>query len=260
MKNLFSALLLLLSTKARAPEWQESPTLAQLFKRANLKGTFVLYDVSADTFTGYDRTRADTRFVPDSTFKIVNSLIGLSTATIRNVSEVLPYGGQPQPFPEWQRDLGLRDAIKVSSVPVYQELARRIGLERMQDFVRRLEYGNAQVGDSVDDFWLAGPLKISALEQVRFLARLAQERLPLPETVQATVRDLICLEQGKDWTLYGKTGWVQNQDPDLGWWVGWIEKQGLVYTFALNIDMPNPQERHLRIDMGRDCLRSLGIL
>ena len=32
--------------------------------------------------------------------------------------------------------MSLRDAIKASNVPVYQELARRIGLERMRANVR----------------------------------------------------------------------------------------------------------------------------
>lgn len=49
----------------------------------------------------------------------------------------------------------------------------------MRANVSRLGYGNAEIGQVVDNFWLVGPLKISAMEQTRFLLRLAQE-LPFP--------------------------------------------------------------------------------
>lgn len=45
--------------------------------------------------------------------------------------------------------MGLRGAMKVSNVPLYQELARRIGLQRMGEAIVRLVYGNQQIG-SVD--------------------------------------------------------------------------------------------------------------
>ena len=70
--------------------------------------------------------------------KVANSLIGLSTGAVRSADEVLPYGGKPQRFKAWEHDMSLRDAIKASNVPVYQELARRIGLERMRANVSRL--------------------------------------------------------------------------------------------------------------------------
>ena len=59
-----------------AHDWRESPAVGELFQRAGMKGTFVLYDVAARTYRGHDETRANQRFVPASTFKIPNSLIG----------------------------------------------------------------------------------------------------------------------------------------------------------------------------------------
>ena len=43
---------------------------------------------------------------------------------------------------------------------VYQDLARRIGLELMSKEVKRVGYGNADIGTQVDNFWLVGPLKL----------------------------------------------------------------------------------------------------
>ena len=58
---------------------------------------------------------------------------------MKSVDEVLPYGGKPQPRKEWERDMGLREAIKMSNVPIYQELARRIGIVRMREGKLRLD-------------------------------------------------------------------------------------------------------------------------
>ena len=49
-----------------------------------------------------------------------------------------PTAGSRSRFKTWEKDMGLREAIKVSNVAIYQELARRIGLERMREGVRKL--------------------------------------------------------------------------------------------------------------------------
>jgi len=67
------------------------------------------------------------------------------------------------------------------------------------------------------------------VEQTQFLARLARDELPFPKDVQAKVREIVQLEQGNGWTLYGKTGWADAEPPGIGWWVGWYRKE-TVYT------------------------------
>lgn len=257
MKALF-ALLMLLATPVWA--WQEQPQIAKLFQAAGVRGTFVLLDVQDGSLRGHDQARAETRFIPASTFKLANSLIGLDAGVVKDVEQLLPYGGKPQPYQIWERDMGLREAIKVSNVPIYQELARRIGLPQMGDKVRQLGYGNGEIGTRVDNFWLVGPLQISAVEQTSFLARLAQGQLPFSASAQAQVREIARLEQGADWTLYGKTGWADSYEPDIGWWVGWVEQGGKLYSFALNIDMSHPDTTGQRIALGKASLRAMGLL
>lgn len=156
--------------------------------------------------------------------------------------------------------MGLREAIQVSNVAVYQELARRIGLERMRDSVAKMGFGNGQIGSVVDNFWLVGPLKISAVEQTQFLARLVQDKLPFPKDAQAAVREMVLMERGHGWTLYGKTGWVNFPNPGIGWWVGWVQKEHNLYTFALNIDIKSESDAARRIELGKASLRALGVL
>lgn len=152
------------------------------------------------------------------------------------------------------------NAIRVSNVPVYQELARRIGLERMSEHLILLDYGNEDIGNQVDRFWLDGPLEISAIEQTRFLARLAQGRLPLPESVQEDVREITLQEKVDGWVLHAKTGWAIATTPDVGWWVGWVINGGRVFSFALNIDMPEKGDSAKRVKLGKASLKALGII
>lgn len=260
MKRFLALLCLLQPLPALASVWHDDGRLAAAFAKAGLRGTFVLYDVAADRLVGHDRARAETRFIPASTFKIANSLIGLDTGTVSSVDQVLPYGGRPQWNKAWEKDMGLREAIQVSNFPVYQELARRIGLAPMQAGVKALGYGNGEVGTALDRFWVDGTLTISAVEQAHFLARLARGELPVSPKAQADVREITRLESGPGWSLHGKTGWSDNSRPDLGWWVGWVEKAGRVYAFALNIDMPDKNALPARIALGRECLAILGVL
>ncbi len=241
-------------------EWQENSAVKQVIKEAGVQGTFVLYDAYQFVFVGHNQVRAQKRFIPASTYKVPHTLIGLSEKAVANVDEVLPYGGKEQPLKIWEKDMSLREAIKISSIPIYQELARRIGLERMGLNLAKLQYGNAETGSEVDTFWLRGPLKISAQEQTIFLTKLALGLLPYPKELQEQTCEIVFLEQGAGWQLFGKTGTAKQSPVDIGWWVGWVETPQGIYAFALNIDMPSESDAPKRVEIGKACLKALGIL
>lgn len=191
---------------------------------------------------------------------IPNTLIGLSVGAVKSVDDVLPYGGRPQPFKAWEKDMALREAIAVSNAAIYQELARRIGLERMRSHVSRIDFGNKEIGDTVDNFWLVGPLRVSAIEQTRFLAKLAQNRLPFPRAMQQSVREIVRLDQGGNWTLYGKSGWENAPGQGVGWWVGWVQQRDRIYAYALNMDIRQASDASKREQLGKASLKALGML
>lgn len=244
-----------------AREYQVAPELGKCFDEMKVIGTFVLFDVAADKMIIWNKTRAGQRFTPASTFKIANSLIGLDAGVVKDVDEVLPYGGKPQWNKDWERDMGLREAIKISNVAIYQELARRIGIERMRAGVKKLAYGNMEIGDVVDRFWLDGPLAISAVEQTEFLYRLVRGSLSIkPEAIRA-VKEITLLEKTDAYELHAKTGWLTpSGSPQIGWWIGWVERQNAVFPFALNIDLKEDADAAKRIPLGRNCLKELGKL
>jgi beta-lactamase class D len=190
-------------------------------------------------------------------------LIGLSTGAVKSVDTVFPYDGKSYWMKSWEKDMDLREAFKLSAVPIYQEIARRVGLERMQAEVTKLNYGNADIGTKVDQFWLEGPLKISAVEQTQFLAKLAQKKLPFSTKVQEEVHDIARIDQGNDWVLYGKTGWTgkgTKTKPGTGWWVGWVKKGDRLYSVALNIDMSVMEAAPKRLELIRASLKELKVI
>ena len=239
------------------PAVKEQPVFGKHFAEQGLTGTFVLLDLESNTLQTWNPARAKERFIPASTFKIANSLIGLDTGTVKNLDEVLPYGGKPQMMKEWEHDMALREAMKLSAVPIYQELARRIGAEKMAAGVKSLDYGNADTKGAIDRFWLDGPLKISAVEQVAFIRRLLADELPLKKETMQEVRGIIPTETAGDVVIHFKTGWCTSTEPNIGWIVGWVERGGKKLPFALNIDMKEMKDAPKRIALVKACLGEL---
>jgi beta-lactamase class D len=246
---------------ARASEINERDDLAAAFQEQGVPGAFVLYDVAADRMTAVNRKRAEARFIPASTFKIANSLIALETGVVKDENEIIPYGGKPQQFKQWEKDMSMRQAIALSAVPIYQELARRVGLERYREWLAKLNYGNAQTGDVVDRFWLDGPLAISAVEEARFVAALAEGKLPFSARAQTIVRDILKQDVKDGRILYAKTGWYipKGSEPQIGWWSGWVDDGGKISAFALNIDIDTVDDARKRQEIAKTLLAKLGV-
>lgn len=236
MHRALSALLAVLLTAGTvlADTIEERLDLAKLFQQQGVAGTFVLYDVEAGRMVATDADRAQQFFVPGATFDVAVAAIALETAVATD-------------------EKSLRSAGDI------QEAARRIGVPRMQEMLDKLGYGNRTLGDVIDRFWIDGPLEITAVEQVQFLARLAQGKLPLTEQSQALARELLRLERRGDTVLYGRTGLHAGAAPKLGWFVGWIERGNAVHAFALNVDVKSDKDAPKRETLGRALLARLGI-
>jgi hypothetical protein len=153
--------------------------------------------------------------------------------------------------------MGLHGAMAVSHGPIYQELARRIGLERMGEAIERLDDGNGQIGTNLTTFWLRDPLAISAGEQTRFLSALAQRILPFPRKAQEQVAEITRVDAGPGWSLHAKTGWQNAPAAGVGWWVGWVRRGDQITPFALNIAMAGGNDAPKRVLLGRASLSLL---
>lgn len=241
------------------PAVSERQDWARHFADAGVTGTMVLVKDGLGTAQVFDADRAARGFLPASTFKVLNTMIALETGAVSGPDAAFPWNGTKYEVAAWNKDLSFREAFAVSCVPVYQELARRVGQQRMEKWVKAARYGNQAIGGGIDVFWLQGDLRISALEQVEFLQRLKHDRLPFSKKNMAVVKDFMVVEQGEGWTLRAKTGWAA-RSANIGWWVGWLERGGEVWYFALNIDIAKPEQLPARQGVVKAVLRGEGLL
>jgi len=238
-------------------------SLGRFFEPHKVEGCFAILNNKSGAITVYNLARLrDSAFAPASTFKIVNSLIGLQTGVIKNDSMVIPWDGVNRPFESWNKDLTMYEAFRVSAVPYYQEVARRIGRDTMQRWLDSLSYGNKKIS-RIDTFWLDHSLKITPDEQLGLVKALYFNQLPFFKSNQETVKRAMLFEDTPEYRLSYKTGWAfwdSTHKKHIGWMVGWIEENKHAYFFVLNLesadqnfDMPAVRSKILK-----DILNHLG--
>jgi len=245
-----------------APQRSEiRDALAKHFADAGTVGTFVGYKTDDYLIIASDAERSGQAFLPASTYKVPNSLIALETGVVGDPDkDVFKWDGVKRNIEAWNQDHTLRSAIAASAVPVYQEIARRIGVERMQKYVDLFEYGNRNIGGGIDQFWLTGELRIDPIQQIDFLDRLRRTALPISKRSQDLVRDILPVAKVGDAVIRAKTGLLGAElgKPSLGWVVGWAEKGTAQTVFALNVDIREPRHVAARMTLTQQCLADIG--
>jgi beta-lactamase class D len=229
----------------------EENSFKKYFDSAGVGGSFGLFDNASGQFTIYNLAAfKDSVYLPASTFKIVNSLVGIETGRISNENMVIKWDGVTRFFPNgdtafaWNRDLTMKEAFKVSAVPYYQEVARRIGKDTMQRWLDTLglgqRYGKFRIGKNIDTFWLDNTLKVTADEELGLVKKLYFNQLPFFKSTQQMVQRVMLQEDNANYKLSYKTGWgFDTKGRAIGWMVGWIEENKHPYFFALQLVSPN---------------------
>lgn len=256
-------------------------TGCELLQARHPDAAFLLYLPAQERYLACDPARTQRVFLPASTFKVANALIGLETGAVRDADAATPWDGTRRAVPAWNQDTSLATGMRNSTVWFYQAMARRIGPQRMRQWVRRLDYGNAEIGPdaAIDHFWLDGALRISAVQEVAFLDRLRRRALPASRSHQDTVARILERDRGEGWVLRAKTGAavpidatgnvVAGQALDavgsepVGWYVGWVERDaahGGDAVFAFNLRLRDDADMPLRETLARELLAANGVL
>lgn len=242
----------------------EDESLGKFFKDNKTEGTFALFNNGTGQFTVYNLPRyRDSLYLPASTFKIVNSLIGLQTGKIANDSMIISWDGIDRGRPECNRDMSMYTAFRLSCPPWYQELARRIGKDTMQHWLDTLAYGTQKITTRIDTFWLDNSLKIRPDEQLGLAKKLYFNQLPFHRYNQEIVKKAMLFEDNTNYQLSYKTGWGRNEKGHhLAWIIGWIEENRHPYFFVLNIESadPNADIPVIRMKILKGILGQLGFM
>ena len=269
MKQFTIFLLLIAFLQSCSPNnVKQDKSLKRYFDDHKVEGCCAVMDNASGKFTVHNLGRyRDSSYLPASTFKILNSLIGLQTGKISSDSMVIKWDGVERRVAEWNKDLNMYEAFRVSSVYYYQEVARRIGKDTMQLWLDSLKYGaktdtgKVVITSAIDSFWLDNSLKITPDQQLGLVKRLYFDQLPFFKSYQEMVKRAMLFENNSNYRLGYKTGWGFKENGNaIGWVVGWVEENNHPYFFVLNIESSDKDfdMRTIRMKMLKDILKQLG--
>ena len=249
---------------------------------------FIAMNAKTGEIVAQKGTICEIRLSPCSTFKIPLSLMGYETQVLQDEThpewpfmvhtngsdaEVVPWLQMPK---EQQTAQNPTSWMSKSIVWYSQALTTKMGNAKFKEFVERFDYGNKDVSgepgknNGLTNAWLSSSLKISPHEQLTFLRKLVNRELSLsPHTYEMTQKLVLIDPLDGGWKFYGKTGsgfemkpdGTPNRDKQLGWCVGWAQKEDQTYIFAYNIkdvkSIPSMKERQ---NSAKGYLKEFGLL
>ncbi len=191
-------------------------------------------------------------------------MIGLETGVITDENMVIPWDGEVRSVEEWNKDHTLATAIPYSVVPYFQEVARRIGPERMKEYVEDADYGRMDITqETIDRFWLWGDSRITPWEQMNFIIHFYQNKLPFSQENIDLVKKLIILKKNENWTFSGKTGMTVQEGKDIGWLVGYLEDKNNTWIYICNVESENGNMEKFKASrrgITEKVLKSMGLM
>lgn len=246
-----------------------------LCEEGNNSCTFVLLSESGkadahqkSSITQINEDRAKLPLSPFSTFKVANSLIALDLGIIKNTKQVLTYDEAVYPKQAWWPSVwklpqyNLTSAFKFSMVPIYRQLAMDIGEKNMQRYLDEMHYGNQDISSGLDNFWLNGSMKISAVEQIALLQKIYHNEFAFKASSVEQLKSVMLVETTPNYRLFAKTGAGKiDKKIMLGWYVGFVENTSGVHFFAFNFDSPSYKEmKAKRTSVVKNHLKQAGII
>jgi len=255
----FSAIVNL-DAKLSTAKIEEKANWKKFFDDANVTGGILIYDWRRNKYLAYDGERINKGYAPASTSKIIHSLIFLETGAVKDENEIFKWDGIERPVQAWNQDHNLRSAFKVSAVWFFTEASRRVGQAAMQNYYDLANYGNRNTNGFGKDYWNKGDLRVTQKEQIAFLVRLYENRLPFSARSIDIVKDIFISEKTDKYVLRTKTGWSNAYTPQVGWLVGYIERGKDVYFFAAEIDIKKDEDAAKRLEITRNILKDLQII
>lgn len=202
---------------------------------------FVLINATTDETVLELGPHIHERFTPCSTFKIALSLMGFESGILEDIET-----------PSWDFQEGYLDYIdswkasqnpfswmKTSCVWYSQLLAVKLGMQNIQNYLELLEYGNQDMSGGLmtpkGGAWISSSLKISTREQVDLIQKMLLGKLPISSSAIELTKSLLFIKElPGGWKLFGKTGYG-NRYIEIGWFIGWVEKEDQIFVFAYNI-------------------------
>lgn len=201
-----------------------------------INGSAIFFSPDESTYNIYNKELINEQIAPYSTFKIINSLMGLDQSVVTSAESKLGYDGKIHWREEWNKDITFKEAFKESCVWYYEKIMDSLDKEYVQKTLKDLNYGNSDLSawneNGHNTFWVSSSLKISPLEQVKVLETIFEGKSSFEPKDIDLVKDFMLVESNTDYSVYGKTGSAKDTN---SWFTGFIEKDNKRTYFAVRI-------------------------
>ena len=229
-------------------------------------GALEIYDAQSKLSFRVNTPRLQVELPACSTYLLPHTVIALGLGVIKDTDSRIAFDAAKHPGSEawpaaWKRDQTYDSALKDSVQWYAQELATRMGTARLQQNLKRIKYGNADLSGGLGNFWMSS-LKVTSFQQLDFLRALREGKLGYNARVHKAVQDAMVIEKTPDYTIYGKYGSCPMPDGKyIGWLVGYIERPGKVWYYALNLDGKSLADfAGIRLEIVKGSMQELGFL
>jgi len=251
--------------KESASQYIIKPEFQSILDSSDVVGSILIYDLKHDLYYSNNFEWSSRGQLPASTFKITNSIIGLETGVIEDENYTFEWDGEEKWLKSWEQDLVLKKAFQYSCVHCYQEVAWKIGPKRMNEHIGKLNYGNLVIDSTnIDNFWLQGESRISQVQQIDFLKRLYKNELPISDSTEKIMKDILLFDETDKYKLSGKSGLSIENENYNGWYVGYIELKSKTYFYATNVEPDKEVDLNTfipkRLDVTIQALREMKII
>ena len=236
-------------------------SLKQHFDSAQVKGCFTMIDNASGEITVYNMNLDTARKLPASTFHILGSLIALETGILPDENTMVTVDSSI--YNQWKgkNPLNLIDAFKENADPFFATVFKNMGSDTLKAMIDSIGYGNKNIGNKGDLFWIDNQMKISPDEQLGFMKKLYFDQLPFRKSVMESVRNMMLKEDNSAYRLSYQTGeGLDEKGQKIAWACGWIEENRHVYLFVTMIDAEKKQIDGAKqsVAISKNILRNYG--
>ncbi len=218
----------------------------------NSEGCFILYDLSKNKMISeYKTDLCKTPTPPNSTFKIPLSIMGFDKNILIDGShpswefkkEYIRTGIKDWMPKQWQENVTPKIWLQYSVVWYSEKLAEKIGLNEMNTYLDKFNYGNKNIKGISTDLekklipWVDSSLEITAYQQLEFMKKFLKNELPVEKSAIEKTKEILSLDENySNSRLFGKTGagYLEHRIAH-GWFVGWVEKENKPYIIISQI-------------------------
>ncbi|MBK9257867.1 MAG: class D beta-lactamase [Saprospiraceae bacterium] len=238
------------------------------FDSLNVAGSTTIFDYYNKKWIFTDKADAEIVSLPASTFKIPHTLIALENKVVADEYEVYKWDGIPKSHlgkvvDLWNKDTDMNTAFKNSTVWFYEEIAKKIKRKSYKKILENCGYGNSNLNEKGQDFWNYGNFGVTPKNQIEFLIKLYEDKLPFSKYNMDKMKEIMISEKSETHNFRGKTGWTRKNGKEIGWWVGYVETKDNVYFFATrllkNENDNNPNFTQYRKELTKLILKDIEV-